>query len=84
MPGRPLRCAKKSPIVTAFVTAGSDSVKDGRYLVTGSDQDTILSVTSLEMQVLETDFETDATWNTVSGSTTSGLPTSRTPNPWRT
>jgi hypothetical protein len=38
----------------------------------------------LEMQVLETDFETDATWNTVSGSTTSGLPTSRTPNPWRT
>jgi hypothetical protein len=78
---RQATAVREEVAVTAFVTAGSDSVKDGRYLVTGSDQDTTLSVRSLEMQVLETDFENDATWNTVSGSTTSGLPTSATPNP---
>src|SRR5690242_21788921 len=68
-------------MVAILVTAGSDRVKSGRYFTTGSDHDTTLSVTAAEMQVLETDLETDAAWKTVSGVTRSGFPASRTPNP---
>jgi hypothetical protein len=38
-------------------------------------------LTAAETQVLLIDFDSDATWKTVSGSTWSVLPTSRSPNP---
>ena len=50
-------------------------------LVTGSDQATSPLLTAAETQVLPTDFDSEASWNTVSGSIVSGLPTSFTPNP---
>ena len=68
-------------MVAIRVTAGSARVNVGRYFVTGSDQETTLSVTALATQVAERDLDNDAIWKTVSGLTVSGLPTSRTPKP---
>lgn len=69
-------------MVTRLVTSGSESAKSGRYVVTGSDQDTSFLVTAAETHVLPTDFDTDASWKTVSASTLASLPSSRTPNPF--
>ena len=68
-------------MVSCWVTRGSDSVKSGRWSVTGSDQASCPLLTAAETQVLPMDFDSDASWNTVSGSILSGSPTFFTPNP---
>lgn len=45
-------------------------------------QETVPFDTSRATTVAPTDFDTDASWNTVSASTSAGLPTSRTPKPF--
>lgn len=68
-------------MVIRLLISGSENLKSGRCLTTGSDQDTRPPVTAAETHVLPTDLDTDASWNTVSASTAASLPSSRTPNP---
>ncbi len=64
------------------VTHGSASANPGSFEITGVSQSTVPIPTSWATTVAPTDFDTDASWNTVSASTVALLPNSRTPNPF--
>ena len=49
--------------------------------MTGSDQASCPLLTAADTQVLPIDFDSEASWNTVSGSILSGSPSFFTPNP---
>ena len=66
-------------MVTSGVIDGSESWKSGRYFTMGSDHLTVPSPTACAITEAPSDFDTEASWKTVFSSTTSGLPTSRTP-----
>ena len=77
--GRPLRWAYMSRSVTLAVTYGSDMANDGSRSTMRSSHVITLSPTSPASTVDDSGLDSDASWNTVSASTGSGLPTSRTP-----
>ncbi|WP_206535792.1 hypothetical protein [Microbacterium sp. 4R-513] len=68
-----------SPIVTCEPTYASDSAKPGRWSATGVSHVTVPWSIARAMTLVPTDFETDASAKTVSGSTGSPLSTSLTP-----
>ena len=80
-PGRPVRCAKKSPMVACCVIAGSDSAKPGSRVAAGVSHDKAAPSSSPATTVAAIGLDTEASWNTVSGSMRSGAPTRRTPKP---
>ena len=63
------------------MTYGSENWKSGFQDFTESVQLALPWPTTPAMIVLATGLETEATWNTVSGSTVAGSPTLRTPYP---
>ena len=79
--GRPERCEYMSPTVTVRVTYGSASANHGSDSTIGISHVTVLSVTAAATTVDPTDFDTDASWKTVFGSTASPVVMSLTPNP---
>src|SRR3546814_3928590 len=79
--GSPDRCDIMSPTLTIRVTSGSDSVNHGSSDTMGVSHCTAFAPTWCATTVDANDFDTDASWNTVSGSTCSPLLTSLTPKP---
>ncbi len=68
-----------SAIVTFCVTYGSASANVGRWVTIGVSQATVPAPTCVATTVAPTGLDNDASWKTVSASTLSGLPMSRTP-----
>ena len=70
-----------SPMPTILVTAGSESANHGSFDTMGVSQPIAFTPTWCATTVEEIDFDNDASWNTVSGSTLSRVVTSLTPKP---
>ncbi len=69
-------------MVTWSLTHGSFRTNQGSSDFTGVSQDTVPLPTSWATTVAPTALEREASWNTVSASTFSGLPALRTPKPF--
>ena len=79
--GSPERCENMSPTLTIRVTAGSDSANHGSLDTTGVSQPIAFCPTWWATTVALSGLDSDASWNTVSGSILSPLRTSLTPKP---
>ena len=66
-----------SPIETIAVTAGSASANHGSFDTIGVFQSTVLTPTSWATTEADSDLDTDASWNTVSGPTAFSEPSGR-------